>query len=64
MGLLAEWDGNNEFNVGLSKRHPGLSLISAVDGKEIPVCYLLEDTYISNIEEGHALNSWLIGPWF
>jgi hypothetical protein len=28
------------------------------------VCYLWEDIEISNIEEGRAPNSWLIGLWF
>jgi hypothetical protein len=26
-------------------------------------CYLWEHIEISNIEEGHALNLWLIGLW-
>ena len=28
------------------------------------LCYLLKDVEISNIEEGRALNSWLIGLKF
>jgi hypothetical protein len=27
-------------------------------------CHLLKDIQISIIEEGRALNSWLIGLWF
>ncbi len=30
-------------------------------GRSSPPCYLWEDIEISNIEEGRALNSWLIG---
>jgi hypothetical protein len=28
------------------------------------LCYILKDIEISNLEEGRALNSWLIGLWF
>jgi hypothetical protein len=37
--IFAEWDPEDEFNMGPGKRHPGLSLISTVDGKDIPVLF-------------------------
>ena len=37
--IFAEWDPEDEFNMGPSKRHPGLSLISTVDGKDILVLF-------------------------
>ncbi len=33
--IFAEWDLDNEFNMGPGKCLPRLSLISAIDGKEI-----------------------------
>ena len=33
--IFAEWDPDDEFNMGSGKRHPGLSLISAVDREVI-----------------------------
>ncbi len=37
--IFAEWDPDDEINMGPGKRHPGLSLISTVDRKEIPVLF-------------------------
>ncbi len=36
--IFAEWDPEDDINIGHGKRHPGLSLLSA-DGKEIPVMF-------------------------
>ncbi len=47
---------------------PGLCLAlqhaadtGAATGPRTPLCYLRKDMEISNLEEGRALNSWLIG---
>ncbi len=37
--IFAEWDPDNEFNMGPGERHPGLSLISVIEGKEIPILF-------------------------
>ncbi len=36
---FTELDPDDEYNIGPGKRHPGLSLISAIDGKEIPILF-------------------------
>ena len=36
--IFAEWDPEDDINIGPGKRHPGLSLLPA-DGKEIPVLF-------------------------
>ncbi len=35
--ISAEWDSEDELNLGPGKRHPGLTLVS--DGKDIPVLF-------------------------
>jgi hypothetical protein len=37
--IFAEWDPDDEFNMGSGKRHPGLSLISSIEEKEILVLF-------------------------
>jgi hypothetical protein len=37
--IFTELDTDDEYNIGPGKRHPGLSLISAIDGKEIPILF-------------------------
>jgi hypothetical protein len=36
--IFAEWDTEDELNLGPGKRHPGLTLVSS-DGKDIPVLF-------------------------
>jgi hypothetical protein len=35
---FAEWDSEDELNIGPGKRHPGLTLVSS-DGRDIPVLF-------------------------
>ena len=32
--IFAEWDSEDDFNIGPGKQHPGLSLLLPADGKE------------------------------
>ena len=37
--IFAEWDPDDEFNMGPGKCCPGISLISVIDGKEILILF-------------------------
>ena len=36
--IFTKWDSEDEYNLGLGKRHPGLTLAYS-DGKDIPVLF-------------------------
>ncbi len=71
-GSLTEVERKSTFIAAILHALPNLDDVSHLlkvkaaanaRGSEV-ACYLWEDIEISNIEEGHALNSWLIGLWF
>ncbi len=55
--VFAEWDTEDELNIGPGMRHPGLWLISS-DGKDIPVLFAanIKASMTTGILKKHSKN--------